>query len=598
MPISPHKLLSSNCNQLFQMRIKPSKEHYLSIYLSILAVRIDRDRLTTVKREFFDLFSPVITQLVFLFLVLPPLGQVGLVQRFLSIFFHWSGTTLDDVSIKSIGNRCQWFNYILAPGRLVSYAHFEVPDIVIPNCNVHPSQTVSAFFLGWVFYASISTLLTSLHLKRMIIRLRALLVASTDQDESIIHISVGPPPPSIDQVFSPPAGDNVQRILIIMLFASFVTGGLTNFGSLLSFQNSNLCAFLVTWSILSLDTARLMGLCMLLLALRHLGMKPWELVISLIWLLAGLVFVFINAALATGVTQTIPQLGVSFCFTIARHIFPTSAVVSTSIYLCLEIFVVVRLLFKLPRPQIYRRRGWAYLFNTQIIRALSLVLLDLLTLVPSAITTDTVGNPISYSIGAIGVLHSRVAFSHDADERQLINIQDSPNVSPASALTSGSDSPASTQKDALFSVPAYSTARSIREAVIHQARIGKPSVTDSRDSAMAQFPQRPTAATELAPPRTAVKSLRPKLVIVTKTFHPCSSRPVAQAEEDELSSVFEHRSSAAPSERILVSRFSSPSLATTRSRSTITYPSQILSSSSASRSSEGLIMVDSASGSW
>ncbi|KAJ3896007.1 hypothetical protein GG344DRAFT_72498 [Lentinula edodes] len=227
---------------------------------------------------------------------------------------------------------------------------------------------------------------------------------------------------------------------------------------------------------------------------------------------------------------------------------------------------------------------------------------------------------------ATGVTHmmyriltdSRVAFSHDADDRQLINIQDSPDVSPASALTS--DSPALTQKDALFSVPAYSwdvdqrvtrsptthssmtidsrTARSIREAVIHQARIGKPSVTDPRDSAMAQFPQRLIAATELAPPRTAVKSLRPKLVIVTKTFDPWSSRPVAQAEEDELSSVFEHRSFAAPSERILASRFSSPSLATTRSRSTITYPSQILSSSSASRSSEGLIMVDSASGSW
>lgn len=79
----------------------------------------------------------------------------------------------------------------------------------------------------------------------MIIRLRALLVASTDQDESIIHISVGIPPPSIDQVFSPPAGDNVQRILIIMLFASFVTGGLTNFASLLSFQNSNLCGRLL-----------------------------------------------------------------------------------------------------------------------------------------------------------------------------------------------------------------------------------------------------------------------------------------------------------------------------------------------------------------
>ncbi|GAW08909.1 hypothetical protein LENED_011019 [Lentinula edodes] len=363
-----------------------------------------------------------------------------------------------------------------------------------------------------------------------------------------------------------------------MMFASFVTGGLTNFGSLLSFQNSNLCAFLVTWSILSLDTARLMGLCMLLLALKHLGMKQWELVISLIWLLTGLAFVFINAALATGVTQTIPgpQLGISFCFPITRHIFPTSAVVSTSIYLCLEIFVVVRLLFKLPRPQLYRRRGWAYLFNTQIIRALSLVLLDLLTLVPSAITTDTLGDPISYSIGAIGVL---LAFSHDADDRQLINIQDSPDVSPASALTSSS--PASTQKDALFSVPAYSW-----DDCAQYTRSCNPPGEDRE-------------AFELAPPKTAVKSLRPKLVIVTKTFDPWFSRRVAwQAEEDELSSVFEHRSFAAPSERILASRFSSPSLATTRSRSTITYPSQIPSSSSASRSSEGLIMVDSASGSW
>ncbi|GAW08908.1 iron reductase [Lentinula edodes] len=303
-----------------------------------------------------------------------------------------------------------------------------------------------------------------------------------------------------------------------MMFASFVTGGLTNFGSLLSFQNSNLCAFLVTWSILSLDTARLMGLCMLLLALKHLGMKQWELVISLIWLLTGLAFVFINAALATGVTQTIPgpQLGISFCFPITRHIFPTSAVVSTSIYLCLEIFVV----------------HWCHW-----------------------------------------------GIAHDADDRQLINIQDSPDVSPASALTSSS--PASTQKDALFSVPAYSW-----DDCAQYTRSCNPPGEDRE-------------AFELAPPKTAVKSLRPKLVIVTKTFDPWFSRRVAwQAEEDELSSVFEHRSFAAPSERILASRFSSPSLATTRSRSTITYPSQIPSSSSASRSSEGLIMVDSASGSW
>ncbi|KAJ4001137.1 hypothetical protein F5050DRAFT_154276 [Lentinula boryana] len=367
-----------------------------------------------------------------------------------------------------------------------------------------------------------------------------------------------------------------------MLFISFITGSLANFRSLLSFsQDSKLCAFVVAWSLLSLETARLMGLFTILLALRKLGLKQWELTIFLIWIITGFAFTFINAVLATGFTQAIPQLNTSFCF--RRHYLPAS-VVLTTIYLCLEVFVVIRLWFKLR--QLVIRRGCAsnyVLLDIRVTRALSLVLLELVTSVPSAIVTNTLGDFIPYSVGAIA----------DSPETSPSSVcpysaqEDIRLVDPAcSRLTPGH--PLSARSSSDFSLsPRWDvdqrvvrtgttrssktidsrTARSIHEAVIHQATIKKLSantIVACSDPELASSPHSVVATTELAPPSRTLRPLRPRLVILTQTSD-TYGYPIVQAEGSKLSANTESIQSVAERIRILTSRFSSPSWTTTRS---------------------------------
>jgi len=441
-------------------------------------------------------------------------------------------------------------------------------------------------------------------------------------------------------------GDGLQRTLILMLFISFLTGSFANFGSLLSFSpNGELCAFTVAWGVLSTETARLMGLFVLLLTLRHLGMKRWELIVSLLWLAVGLVFVFIDAALATGVTQYVTDLSISLCF--RRHVL-AAAVASTVMYLTLELYIVVRLFSRIPGDPSQRR--WAKVFDIRILRALSLVLLNLLTAVPSAIETNTLAATIPYSIGAIGVL---LAFGHEVDDWALSNGGGggSPDVSPSFepptpvlpvsardvqitaptysawvphhpfSANSLSDPALLVQQpwdeDRQISRTARSTrtidstaARSIRDAVIQHARRERLPGTPSQNE-----PARRTAledngvgtqteSTKPRKPELTLNSLRPKLVIVTR---PLGLRGFS-AEGGETSERRRSLLSSLQLDTTITSRFSSPTVTTndSRSESTISYPAvarmpgtsgrQILSFSS-NREAPSVIVDESSTGS-
>ncbi|KIK68110.1 hypothetical protein GYMLUDRAFT_238273 [Collybiopsis luxurians FD-317 M1] len=375
-----------------------------------------------------------------------------------------------------------------------------------------------------------------------------------------------------------------------------------------------LSAFAVAWGNLSTETARLISLLVLLLTLRHLGMKRFELIISLAWLMVGLAFVFIEAALATGVARSIQGLSTSPC--LRRHFLPAS-VVSSTMYFILELFVIIRLWSQLPHDQFYPQRKWARLWDIRMLRAMSLVLLNLLTAVPSAIVTSTLVQSIPYSIGALGVLH----------DWELTNRQDSPDLSPSSARSSGSS--ISGREDAHFSDPRYPawvphhpysarslsnpailktwddqrpvartttlatarstrtidsrTARSIRDAVIQQARREKlPGADDGYESPRLQNDAVAIESNAAVNSPRHVKPVRPKLVIVTRTNDSWPVHPATQTELDRsppidlLNSVL----SGTPEDEMPSSRFSSPSLTTSESRSTITYPSRVLSFSS------------------
>ncbi|KAJ3845117.1 hypothetical protein F5878DRAFT_389504 [Lentinula raphanica] len=437
----------------------------------------------------------------------------------------------------------------------------------------HPDyQPVFAFLLGWVFYASFFALVRSMHVKRIFVRLWSLLVALT----RLSHASktskyfAHSPRSKVDLASDEESesGDNAQQILITMLLVSFNSGSLTSFGSLLSFhQHTDLCDFLVVWSLLSLDVARLMGLFALLLALRDLGMNLWELRISLIWMFIGLVFVFANAALAGGVTQSVDQLGTTSALCLRKHFFPTS-VVMTSIYFLLETFVIIRLWFLLPRRRFGNRRLLPYVADIRVLRAISLGMLELLTFVPSAIVTNTLGEFVPYGLGGMLVL---LAFSHetvkdqwDHTEKRLDSAENIVHPSPVPS----SKYPFSTQEDIRrFSIPDHfganyypycalspgrltpllnpkedqriarngttrssqtidsGTARSIREAVIHQATLEKIS---ARTSYAPSFVRGVIMTPDLALPRRTLRPLRPKLTIVTQTSHRQSQYPIAR----------------------------------------------------------------------
>jgi hypothetical protein len=485
----------------------------------------------------------------------------------------------------------------------------------------HPDfPTVSAFFFGWVFFASLSALLSSSQLGRIILRFRVLLVAATRRPSTdrmpIDKMSMGTASTSFDMPPSTYSSDNLQQTLITMLFISFLTGSLANFGSLLSFSpNGGLCAFSVAWGDLSTETARLMALFVLLLTLRHLGMKRWELIISLVWLLIGLVFVFIDAALATGVTRPIPQLQISLCY---RRRFPPASVVSSSMYFILEVFIVIRMWYRLPQARLHSQKKWAHLLDIRILRALSLVLLNLLTAVPSAIVTSTLLESIPYSIGAIAVL---LAYGQEADDWELNNRPHSPDVFSSPVPDSVYPVLVSTDQGTHLSVsnyPAWTphhpysahslrdpaflqtwdeearaehpstarstrtidsvTARSIREAVIQRARREKLPVKESVNGAQQSdvADAEPSLHEPVGPPGPSqIKSKRPKLAIVTPTPVAWPDRPAIHMNQE--GSLPHHSIPAAkdPMEKLLTSRFSSP---TVESRSTITYPSQILRS--------------------
>ncbi|KAJ3778832.1 hypothetical protein FB446DRAFT_821709 [Lentinula raphanica] len=443
----------------------------------------------------------------------------------------------------------------------------------------HPDyQPVSAFLLGWVFYASFFALVRSMHVKRIFVRLWSLLVALT----RLSHASktskyfAHSPRSKVDLASDEESesGDNAQQILITMLLVSFNSGSLTSFGSLLSFhQHTDLCElptfqdFLVVWSLLSLDVARLMGLFALLLALRDLGMNLWELRISLIWMFIGLVFVFANAALAGGVTQSVDQLGTTSALCLRKQ----SVLIILAEYNNVVIVICAQLFPNVGGYDFYLLSPGDFCYHPSMVfapTAISLVMLELLTFVPSAIVTNTLGEFVPYGLGGMLVL---LAFSHetvkdqwDHTEKRLDSAENIVHPSPVPS----SKYPFSTQEDIRrFSIPDHfganyypycalspgrltpllnpkedqriarngttrssqtidsGTARSIREAVIHQATLEKIS---ARTSYAPSFVRGVIMTPDLALPRRTLRPLRPKLTIVTQTSHRQSQYPIAR----------------------------------------------------------------------
>jgi len=201
-------------------------------------------------------------------------------------------------------------------------------------------------------------------------------------------------------VFASPS-DNLT--LAFALSLCFVFASIARFTSLLSFQpdGAAACAFVIAWGGMAAQTARLIGLVMLFSDLRYLGITKWESIVLIVWTIAGIVFVFVNNAIGTGTISPLVMTGFAVCE--RKYVLPLS-LVSSSIYLVLELYVSGRLLSFFSPKLSPRHHQLGALQDLRVLRALSLLLLEVLTIVPLATAPNELGEIIPFCVGSILVL--------------------------------------------------------------------------------------------------------------------------------------------------------------------------------------------------
>jgi len=260
-------------------------------------------------------------------------------------------------------------------------------------------QTAS-FFLGWVFIASVYYVASSSLLRscfRILFRRR---FAATVPD---IERSVSGKSSANPDEDSTLTSKTQNTTLVFTLSLCFAFASVASFISLLSFpvDGSTGCAFVVAWAGVATQSAKLVGLLVVIFELRSMRISRWEIVAFIGFLLVGLACSFVNYAIGTGTLRVSASLGISFCE--RKHYLPAS-LTSSLIYIILEVYAIGRL-GSFVAPSFFTI--WhqiALLQDIRVLRPVSLLLLDLLTIVPSAVFTNILGDFLPFSLGSLVVL--------------------------------------------------------------------------------------------------------------------------------------------------------------------------------------------------
>ncbi|KAJ7228611.1 hypothetical protein GGX14DRAFT_413912 [Mycena pura] len=181
----------------------------------------------------------------------------------------------------------------------------------------------------------------------------------------------------------------------------FLFASVAQFASLLAFPSSGdaTCAFVVAWGGMAAQSGRLVGALIVIFELRRMGIARWEFWVAIVLLIIGIGFIFLNNAVAVGVLTPFAPLGVAYCD--RKHFLPAS-LISSILYFALEVYAVARIMLFLSSGAPMR----IVIQDIKVLRPLALVLLELLTLVPAAVFTNTVAEFIPFSIGAVAVLQA------------------------------------------------------------------------------------------------------------------------------------------------------------------------------------------------
>jgi len=280
--------------------------------------------------------------------------------------------------------------------------YFENPDF----------RQIAAFFLGWVFLYSIQSIACS---KISHVIIRRLWPSFHRPFPSVhpenLHRALNPASPGKSSVLDSPfvhhpslQHENEDRVLVLMLAVCFACASIAQFASLLQFSprhGETACIFVVAWGGMAAQAARLIGLLILGGELAKLGIMRKEMYIY--WALLGLTLglIFANNAIGVGTTRFVQQLGISWCY--KRHFMP-SGLTSSLLLVLLDVYVVARTLTFITHPFLRWRHQIEAIADFRIRRALSLLLLEVLTITSSAIPTNILVDFVPFSLGAIIVL--------------------------------------------------------------------------------------------------------------------------------------------------------------------------------------------------
>ncbi|KAF7332096.1 hypothetical protein MKEN_00090200 [Mycena kentingensis (nom. inval.)] len=271
-------------------------------------------------------------------------------------------------------------------------------DESVSSFAVHPDyRQVSTFFLGGVFVTSLHCLLASSLVQRFLGFIRGR--PALDAERSFVSDKLSAR--SLDADNRSEARHGYSTTAFFALPLCFLFASVAQFASLLAFPLSAdaACAFVVAWGRIPVCAARLIGALIVVFELRKMGVARWEFWVAIVCLIIGIGFIFLNNAIGVGVLTTFAPLNVAYCD--RKHFLPAS-LVSSVLYFSLEVYAIARMILIISSEVNMRK----VIVDARVLRPLSLVFLELLTLVPSAVFTNVVAEFVPFSIGAVVVLRA------------------------------------------------------------------------------------------------------------------------------------------------------------------------------------------------
>ncbi|RPD67166.1 hypothetical protein L226DRAFT_452548 [Lentinus tigrinus ALCF2SS1-7] len=285
----------------------------------------------------------------------------------------------------------------------------DVGSAFVEEFLVHPDlPIVASFLLGWVFWSGISYAWRS-RFFQLLGRICWNFIwrsSHAQTDSSDIEAQASPAvekkPQQRQSKLSAIHRVSNEAALTFTLNLCFAFAGFADFCSLLAYNSNGdtACAFTVAWGSMAAQAARLIGLVMLMLELHRRRASSVEFYGLCAAMVIGLSFILAFTATNTGDVILVSPLGVFFC---NRTPFVPTSLLSSFWFIVLELYMGGRFL----GWDGYKTSFRAMLSdsaNVYVARACSLLLLDVLTVVPNAIDTTRLAQFIPLSIGALIVL--------------------------------------------------------------------------------------------------------------------------------------------------------------------------------------------------